>query len=740
MKNSRRRGATLGLVAVLSLTIGLVGVGLFFLAKLVGGHRELEHATDSGNLNVAKQSVRSPFLRVFGNGGNFDIADAAILEAVQRNFSELADPSNGQIDLLVYDRLVAQTFLVALNAAADNGGVNPNPLGIIRARQLIQVLNDPANGVGVSLARKLKGDSALDLNFSALAAQNNVRMFRPNQQTQPVTNVKDISFMVRGAPSNVVLNPAVLPPPFNQGNLAGNFFVKNGTPYFVGYVPLTVPNVTDNNTNAIMAVPLRPGERPHLVDGITFNQLQPSPLPGPDGQVRTRIPPNAFQSGGLAFDGRTVLMQSAVSCAIAGSLNATFPLQILNGYIAVANGPGVEPTGPPGPIGFSSPGPQCINANLTEGMTSDVFSGVLMTGVWEIAAPGANGGVAISTDINCIPFIENLLWLRQQYGVDNAAQVQQASLCLSGTTKYDDAIHIAPRQTNGNPGASAQHRCTNKNSTPGTFALAGVPQDTLCEAGLAKVQSIYGGLGGGTTTPLCLSALEYMEATIMSDRANSGHSHINPFNSCTGLQAFPLDFDSFSINSIQKNPPTINQLIGPTGTLVRLGSSSMPGGGAVALNATRAYNAVIAKMLQMKPTASMTEIQNIFNQTIPMGSVNYIFLDNSNQSNPQFRFTTAAGLPPRIDPTSVIVDGTPINAFTPGYALVVSGMFEQDGYLDQGGDGGYPSPYDCAPFGQGTSTSGARFTPNSGVDALLGVLRFTNCVNTGGGMDFDCPC
>src|SRR6516164_3576047 len=113
MNNSRKRGATLGLVAALALVITLLGIAFFFFAKLVGGHRELEHATDSGNLNVAKQSLRSPYLRVFTNNGYagpFDLSDP-ILSQVQQNFSLLADQStgasNGQLDLLTYDRVVA---------------------------------------------------------------------------------------------------------------------------------------------------------------------------------------------------------------------------------------------------------------------------------------------------------------------------------------------------------------------------------------------------------------------------------------------------------------------------------------------------------------------------------------------------------------------------------------------------------------------------------------------------------
>lgn len=59
------RGATLSLVVVTTLVIMVLGMGIFFLTKLLGGARELQNATDSGNLNVAKQSLRTPDLKLF---------------------------------------------------------------------------------------------------------------------------------------------------------------------------------------------------------------------------------------------------------------------------------------------------------------------------------------------------------------------------------------------------------------------------------------------------------------------------------------------------------------------------------------------------------------------------------------------------------------------------------------------------------------------------------------------------
>jgi hypothetical protein len=40
------------------LVVIVIGVGFFFLSKIIGGGREVANATDAGALNVAKQAIR----------------------------------------------------------------------------------------------------------------------------------------------------------------------------------------------------------------------------------------------------------------------------------------------------------------------------------------------------------------------------------------------------------------------------------------------------------------------------------------------------------------------------------------------------------------------------------------------------------------------------------------------------------------------------------------------------------
>jgi ABC-type spermidine/putrescine transport system permease subunit I len=60
MKLRRNSGATLAFVAGSIIFIVIVALAFYFLSQLLGGGRELQAATNSGSLNVAKQSILTP--------------------------------------------------------------------------------------------------------------------------------------------------------------------------------------------------------------------------------------------------------------------------------------------------------------------------------------------------------------------------------------------------------------------------------------------------------------------------------------------------------------------------------------------------------------------------------------------------------------------------------------------------------------------------------------------------------
>ena len=234
MFNKRRRGAALTIVVLVSFVLVLIGLGLFLAVRFMAGGRQLQSAVDSGSLNVAKQAIASPQLRVIQTStfnGPYDISDATTQAAIQSNFSTLADTAtgNGQIDLRVYNRLVGQALLVAMNAAADGQDFNPprtpSTTGITRAQNVIKLLTDPTNGVGPNLTKRSQNGSELDNNFNNLVQLASLSVLQVGDSSTSNRPAGDVSYMLQPTATNsyatnVYISSAdvnnVIPPAFQS--------------------------------------------------------------------------------------------------------------------------------------------------------------------------------------------------------------------------------------------------------------------------------------------------------------------------------------------------------------------------------------------------------------------------------------------------------------------------------------------------------------------------------------------
>lgn len=104
MRQRRHHGATMGLVVICILVIAVLGVGAYFLIKMMGGGREIANATDAGVLNVAKHVIR----------------DARV--PTPAGYEDCEYPLGcGYINLLTYNRCVARAIMVASNAENMTG-------------------------------------------------------------------------------------------------------------------------------------------------------------------------------------------------------------------------------------------------------------------------------------------------------------------------------------------------------------------------------------------------------------------------------------------------------------------------------------------------------------------------------------------------------------------------------------------------------------------------------------------
>ncbi len=703
MTRNRSRGATLALIAALTLFIIVIGLGFFFLVKMLGGGRELQHAVDAGNLNVAKQSLRRPFLRIFGSGSP-DLNDP-IHTIAKNNFMQAKDPAVGELDLLTYNRAVGQAMLVSINAISDNYGFgDASPTGIANAKTLVNCLSDPNDGIGVTLAEKLKNDVQQDLNFSQIASITPMKMLNPGgNNANAESGQKDIAYMARNFGTNLTVGTMVLPTEFTSfidpTFLGGNTVNKSSRTYVKGYSLINIPGITNAGSHPLMGVPLRPLEKPHLVANPDFKDNTTSPLPG-GNVVNTRVPPNAFHSAGSSAELKTAQRTMARSCAIVGSVDVTgeFSASIPCGYIVIANGDGPIPSGP---VGFTGPA-----AGMTDqaygGGPNDIFSDLLMNQPVFITP----NGQAMDTNLNDILNIK-------QFKADNPGMPVPQSMvnALDGPAPKQSAADSIP--ANSVPVSS----CDNYNSTPTS------PQaDPNCFNNLQQMATTYGfslpnGSNGSSLNGLM--AIEKYKAQVINPRPGGGPAIVTGMdNVCTGMKQFTLGGISANQPIAFGSSPTVGNLI----ESFQLFGNSAPFANII-------NSQLRLKVRQIRPETSDSEISALLSgASIPMGQVRYIWMDDSRT----LRFTAKGSLPSWITGDAVLPDGTGTTAST-GY---ITG---NRNFVNIEGEQGYPSPWDCFGSGPDQTKSDMLWQRSSGFNCLQGVLRFRNCVNANTD-PWDCPC
>ncbi len=352
MKLRRQRGATLGLVAACVFLVILVGVGFFFLSKIIGGGREVANATDAGVLNVAKQAARRGAVPLNG--------------ALVAEFGALTEPPNSKVDLVTYNRLVAQALIV---------GKNAETLGATAVGHANQLRSD-VRTIGLALKNNLAAEPNFASDFTSIASQNNTKMW--DGPAVSLVGAVSSGYMKAGSSTNVYFSPATLaalggwaPPMTTQKSKT-----DPSASYLAGYVPFNV----NGNANFLYGVPVLPLTKPHLIDHGQFVTAA----------VDADTPPNSFRTNSRAIEGKSGSMGTSVACAIVGVINKEFAAVIPRGFVRVLNGPDAETT-------------NGVLATPVSNGANDIFNNELFSppgnGVFAANAgatgTGANGGAAV---------------------------------------------------------------------------------------------------------------------------------------------------------------------------------------------------------------------------------------------------------------------------------------------------------------------------------------------------------
>jgi hypothetical protein len=299
----------------------LIGVFIFFMLGLIGGSREAQNATDSGNLNLAKQAILHPTITL-NTGTETD------------NYGGLAD-ANGNISLLSYNRLMGQTLIVAANAETE---------GTTAAKTNYQALMDTFQSGSSSISQRLHDSlssaSLTDSNFSGLSLSNSTRMVK-NASVNPVDASYQTAYIDSVSPTNVSLDPTILPTdPITQTTIAlpsnalSTTVGSDGNCYLNGYLDMAFGQLP-----SVSGAAVHPGQQPHLISQTTFAGAKNNPV------TAGAVPPNSFQSvastnpGSNVIDSRPVGTNPIVSTSSAtvGALTTDYHACITRGYIVVYN-------------------------------------------------------------------------------------------------------------------------------------------------------------------------------------------------------------------------------------------------------------------------------------------------------------------------------------------------------------------------------------------------------------------
>ena len=272
--NSRTRkttAASLALVAAILFFLAVLVVSTLKLIGLFAGGRELQNATDSGNLNVARSAVNK-----------FGIPLQAGEE--KGNFAGLLN-SNKQVDLVCYNRIVGQCLLVALNAAAEN-----TDQAKTNSKAVLALVQNPSGGNCLSqrLRDTLSNQQTMDPYFTKLANSNPIGMLSDTSVKAPA-NSYAVGYLYPDGLTNIYMDSTIVPTGvIIPANAVSRTKASSGFPYISGYSNLAFGSLGAS----LSGVSVQPRQAPHLISNADFDSHKQQPLPS------LTLPPNAFRSVG----------------------------------------------------------------------------------------------------------------------------------------------------------------------------------------------------------------------------------------------------------------------------------------------------------------------------------------------------------------------------------------------------------------------------------------------------------
>lgn len=752
MKLRRRRGATLGLVAVIVLFIAILGIGFFFLSKIMGGGREVANATDAGAMNVAKRSLMEPTVNAPAND-EFDGLGVDTATGIPNN--------TGTINLLAYNRAAGRALLVALNARA----IGP------ASSKLAGDVIDKLETLGKNLQNQLNGGGMLPGYFDTMAKAQNVKMMGPTSDVKLSMDIKPAWMITQDGDgmqkTNVYINKQVIDMMGNPtvSNLytattvqsanvkskgswpQGAFASSSGHNFIRAYDKnMTLSNYLDK---AILGAAVGPQDRAHLVHLGQFDNCVAPIGYAPPNSWKTQSQSQNTNKGQGNFGG-------AVACAVVGSLNAEYEACIPRGYVRILNY--VSAANLPGAVPVSG---QDVNGGTS------IFNNEFWSGT------GGSGPTGYADNGNYFAERANVAKLRQyqRYAptVGTLAVGSDPNADARGGDKRlwpDDYTDTTPLSTvttirtnkpspdrnqfatvgdlladlKNSSGRSGQ--CDQNNFASDSDGASAA--DLFCRArddggsGFVTDASVNFGRGvasggGGGNSAEGYNGVEYLKARVVEAFGTGARCARNvtvPGDKKSGMKTYTRAREG----NIAYNTPAVDVQFANVGSPYELLMHTMRGG-----QFSGSCNDVIGMIHQrckeILPTVDRAEVEALMkSQDLPPGATMFIFLppgSNKLAMQPTVPRTHAGSE----DPFNVKAEGThPTCASNPDGDIrnvSVNSKDHREGNT-QGDTGIHDQPYTQFKGTDFSSTDIVEWKPSCGAHNFLGELSFRN-ETTGGG-------
>lgn len=680
----RRKGATLGLVALATLLLIVLGIAFFFLTKLLGGSRELQHSSDAGTLNIAKQSLQQP-RQALSSFPNTDVAS---------NFALLSD--NGNANLLCYNAFVGQAAIVAMNAKDMQ-----TPQAAADAKKVWKALND----VGEYLRGEFELGSSAQQWFDGLAGKQSLKMLDSNGGTMTDYGV---AYMRRGGPTNIYIDDKLLSALGPQSTAlprnTGSLIAPSGFKYLAGYQPITV-DLSSGDRLTFSGVPVFPQSNPHLVSTDDFSESTSDSFATAAGYPERTLPPNAFKASGRPTQGTTQKLW-AIACAVVGIPSSSQwtgqSMSIPGGYIEIRNGP-------------SAPRPGKMPANKAE----DIFAHEL--GAVGIYTQGSNPSDMFTQNFGLPAGTRVDEYMGMSYTIYGpSAWDQWYEHNVEGKPQPDLATSQKYiRKGDGTAVTIDELKTINTKCTDLTYCrwtdYDEPSPEPVCVDALENFKIGYnrpGSQDSGHVGPDGLTTLEQFKLEVLGSRYDvKTCAMVEAPNTASGVKWF--DDSKVHYAPGKDNIYNFGEIRTPYDYLDMIDKRS-PGTMADVLDK------LWQRCREIKPSCARVDVENLLKaKQMPLGASLYIYSKNNtltiDKSPPSWAVpgTTADGAP-QSHGTAYDVNLNHINACTHNWE----------------GDGEFDMPY--AKFPDCKCTDRAIVTLSTGYNNLLGELRFTNTCEGGG--------